>query len=154
MLSTRKKVQLPTSTAFLCYTPLMMHLRLRENERSLFEQLPDSLQDGWTIEEEMRWHEDSPHALCTRLSLLRSHVPHIQKLKDQLRSTTSEKDILMTLHAFDLHALSHEELLDLFFVLGPSLLSEWIAESLKEAESDTDLLRIAALTEVRCSDEG
>ncbi len=129
----------------------MMHLRLRDTERSLFESLPDSLQDGWEIYEEKQWYNDSPHALRTRLSLLRSHVPHIQTLKEQVLRSTNEKDILTALQAFDLHTLSHEELLDLFFILGPVYLSEWITESLRSAHTDDDLVRIAALTEVRSS---
>jgi hypothetical protein len=127
----------------------MMHLRLRENERSLFENLPDSLRDGWLTEEEARWYEDSPHALQTRLSLLRSHVPSITSLKKNLQSASTEMEIITALRSFDIHAFSHDELLDVFFILGPNTVSEWIFESLLHVKTDDDLLNIAALSEVR-----
>lgn len=126
-------------------------LHLLPSERTLLEALPASLQDGWTVEEESLTYKDTLQKQMMRLSVVRLHDPSLIKLREKAQTIINPQQMTDLLASQDLSLVGEDDLAQLFFALGPNVLSQLIAELLKKVKSDADMEGVTALTVIRHS---
>ena len=86
-----------------------------------------------------------------RISLMNLRDPKLIKLQEQVKQAKSHEDILPLVENLSLSDISEPDLLELFFAMGPKLLSANIADLLQSAKKSEDLNVVAALSFVRQS---
>jgi hypothetical protein len=127
----------------------MTVLHLTKPERIIWDALPNGLKEGWEIEQEANTTHDTPAHFQMRLALLRLHDPKLMQLRDAAMKSDSAETVTKLLEETNLSNVSDGDLAELFFALGPSMLSEYVSSLLKKAKDDPDLEDIAALTTIR-----
>ena len=126
----------------------MKSLYLYQTEIEFFNKVPQDIQKEFTVHQETLDFVDSTEKLMTRLSLARLHDPKLLSLRDLVQSSG---DLLGTLQNISLDEVEEEDLSELFFVMGPTLLTSFITGLLATAKTDADILSISAMVEIRHS---
>ena len=129
----------------------MNPLFLLREEQAAFEALSSDLREGWEVEMETATYEDSVEKQIMRLSILRLHDPTLKELRDKAQSAGSVEEVATLLQDFDLKDVDEDDLAELFFAMGPTILSQLIASLLASAKTDDDIEGITALTTIRHS---
>lgn len=115
-------------------------------ERALVEKLPDDIKKEFVVHDETLDFTDSASLLHTRLSLVRLHDPQLVSLRDQVQAGTS---VLEASKSIQLADVDESDLSQLFFAMGPSLLTSLITGLLGTAMKDADFLSVASLAQIR-----
>ncbi|MDD4319766.1 MAG: hypothetical protein PHW10_05590 [Candidatus Peribacteraceae bacterium] len=126
-------------------------LWLTATEQAAFRALPPAVQDGWQVQPETRTYEDTPEKRNIRLSMVRLHDPKLLALRDKVQEAASGDAAAALLDGMDLEGVADDDLAELFFALGPTLLTRLIEPMVLEAKSDDDLEGVAALVTIRHS---
>ena len=129
----------------------MNTLFLFQEEQSTFEALSPALREGWEVETETATYEDSAEKQIMRLSILRLHDPTLKELRQKAQNANSAEEIATLLQDFDLKDVDEDDLAELFFAMGPTVLSQLISSLLASAKTDDDVEGITALTTIRHS---
>ena len=125
-------------------------LFLTTSEQQVFDALSAPMQEGWELQRESQHAtRDTPEHQWVRLSLLRLHDPLLKDLQRKALSVTSSQEMAELMCRLDFSRIPEDDLLELVFALGAGALSEIIAELLKKASRDDDLLGVASLTFLR-----
>ncbi|MFA6522917.1 MAG: hypothetical protein WCS85_00930 [Candidatus Peribacteraceae bacterium] len=127
----------------------MVPLYLTAAEQKTFSALPDALRDGWVVEEETEVFVDSPASRRSREELIRVRNPHLADVQRRLAAAESEQEAGEVVQSFDIASLTEEDLLQLFFALGPESVSVLLGAVLAAAREDRDLEVVAALGNLR-----
>ncbi len=128
----------------------MNTLYLTAGERGIFAKLSDALREGWNAEDEKGDFSDSEEKLSMRMALLRLHDPKLLDVQKQAAGLSSEK-LAALLAQTNLKGVSDDDLAELTFAIGPSILSKLIAGLLLQVKTDEELEDISALTLIRHS---
>ncbi len=124
-------------------------LFLTDSEKTMFEGLDSSAKEGWDISEETLTFSDTEEYRKIRLELLRVHDPKLQELqKKALEAKTSEEMEELIAH-IELQDLPEDDLMQLFFAMGPDVLTSFIKVYLEQSKMDDDLEAVCALTSIR-----
>lgn len=129
----------------------METLFLTGTERDAFEMLSSGLRDGWAVQAEDLVYEDTAEKRMIRMMLVRLHDPKLLALRSSVQSGGSLDQTVSAIQSVDLKDISEDDIAELFFALGPDILSRLILLTLMEAREDVDLERVAALTLIRHS---
>jgi hypothetical protein len=124
-------------------------LYLTADEKKLFEALPKELTKEWTVEEERLRFEDSPEKLALRMKNVELHDPKLVALKEKAASAQTQADWEALPKDVNFADANEEDLMELYFAMGPSMLSIFIEESFKHANAQGVMLNIVALSAVR-----
>jgi|GEM_PF-649905 hypothetical protein len=124
---------------------------LTAGEQKLFDALPKTLSKGWQVEEEDQVYEDTKEKFMVRISLMNLRDPKLLALQERVKKTRSHEEIIPLVDQLSLADISESDLLELFFAMGPKILSVNIADLLKRASGPADMNAIAALTFIRRS---
>jgi len=127
----------------------MTTLHLTADEKKLFEKLPEALQEGWTVEEEAQFYEETPEKANVRLRLLRVHDPKISTFLDEAEKKKDANGLASLVLDTDLSGVSEAEIAKLFFTLGPGALGKIIESLLQIAKEDKDIEDIVAIATIR-----
>jgi len=128
----------------------MNTIYLTGQEKRIFSQLSDVLREGWDIEEEKGQFQDSEEKLSMRMALLRLHDPKLLEMQKRAVGLSSEK-LAELLAKTNLKGVEDDDLAELTFAIGPSILSKLIAGLLLQAKTDAELEEISALALIRHS---
>ena len=126
----------------------MNTLHLTTDERRAFDTLPAALREGWEDEEETGAFEDTPLRKRLRFELLRLQHPKLTALQRDAKTLDPEA-LGAKLLETDLSDVPDADVAELFFAVGPAALTTLIAALVPQAETDDDLLRLAAATAIR-----
>lgn len=129
----------------------MNTLHLTTDERAMYEALPEALREGWTVEDETLTYDDSPQKCAIRLSLVRLHDPTLLKLRAQAQENASPEAVAALLQQTNLSDVLEDDLAELFFALGPAILTRLIAAMLPAVSTDADMEGATAITVIRHS---
>ena len=128
---------------------MMTTLHLTADEKKLFEKLPQELQEGWTVEEEKQFYEETPEKANVRLRLLRVHDPKISAFLDEAEKKKDANELAALILDTDLSGVSEGEIAKLFFTLGPEPIGKIIISLLQEVKKDKDIEDIVAISTIR-----
>ena len=123
-------------------------LKLRPNEKAIFDKLSDELKDGWQIEDEKLEAEETIEELKMRHDMFRGSET-CTKILDAMSGVKDEEALKKAASEMDFSSLAQEDAAELFFTLGTAAISAIIFGALEDADSDDDLEGIASLTEIR-----
>ena len=128
-----------------------MDLYLTPKEREEFEQLPETLREGWRVIEETLTFADTVERREMRLHLLRMHDPKLLALREKALALPTTDAVVTLILESNLSGVSDADLAELFFALGPAPLSFLIPQFLTKAHSDEDLEHVAIFSGIRHS---
>lgn len=129
----------------------VLPLHLTATEKKSFLSLPSTLQQGWSVADEVLSTDDTPKALEARLSLLRVHDPALRSLRDSIRHGLTVEQLAKTIATMTLSQVTDDDLLSILFAVGPRLLTSCIEYLISIASKDSDLESIAAIAFIRHS---
>lgn len=129
----------------------MNTLYLTVEEQKLFDALSSDMREGWQTQMEEGRYEDSADKQMIRLSLVRLHDPRLLKLRAQAEQAGSIEEVASLIQDMNLEDVDEDDLAELFFALGPAVLSRLILDLLTAANSDGDVEGVTALTVIRHS---
>ena len=129
----------------------MNTLTLTKEEEKAFAELPEAVREGWDVQAETIRYEDTPAKQLMRLSLLRLHDPALLALREKAGRAGSGDELVALIQGMDVSAVDDSDLAELFFALGPTVLSELIAVQIASAKTDADVEGVQALTVIRHS---
>jgi len=127
----------------------MTTIYLSAEEMKIFENLPEALHRGWVIEEEKNTADDSYEKRLVRMQLMHLRDPKLQMLLEETSKCTSVEEVVHVIQNQDLTHIDTADLSELFFVLGPTVLTALIAFLMKSAQTDEDIEGIVALSLIR-----
>jgi hypothetical protein len=125
-------------------------LFLTAEEQKVFQALPAKLREGWTVEEEKGQFQDAEEKLSMRMALLRLHDPKLLAVQKRAVGLSSGQ-LAELLAQTDLKGVADDDLAELTFAVGPSILSKLIEGLLLQAKTDAELEDIVALALIRHS---
>ncbi len=128
----------------------MNALSLTAEEKKMFDGLSAKVKEGWEAQEEKGSYQDSPEKLSTRLALLRVHDPKLLEFQKKAAGLSAEK-LSELIAKTDLTGVTDDDLAQLSFAIGPTILTRLIGGLLQAVKTDDDLEGIAALTVIRHS---
>lgn len=129
----------------------MNTLYLTADEKKLFDALPAAVRDGWVIELEQRTFVDTPEKRNMRFSLVRLHDPKLLAFRDRIASMSSADALISVMKDMDMQGVSEDDLAELFFALGPNVLSVIIPALITAATTDASLEEVCSLSVLRRS---
>ena len=122
---------------------------LLPNEQELFAALPNSLQEGWLIEQASIGYEDSYDRMQVRCAQMTLVHPSLLQIKEKLSTGAKLSDIMAYIEDVDLRRVPEADMRELLYGLGPDLLSLIIQHQLQGATNDEDLKNVAAYSSIR-----
>jgi len=128
----------------------MNTLHLTTEEQGVYAKLSDALREGWDVQTEMGTYQDSEEKFSMRIALLRLHD---SKLLDfQKRAVGLSSDQLASLIlGMNLKDVEDDDLAELFFAVGSSVMTSVIGGLLPKSKTDSDMEDISALAAIRHS---
>lgn len=124
-------------------------LHLTAAERKVFELLPETVREGWQVEAEELKYADTRQKQMMRLSLVRLHDPSLLALREKALQTESVDEVVALIGTMDLTLVDGDDLAELSFALGPTMMSNLIAALLGKVTSDEEMEGVTALTVIR-----
>lgn len=129
----------------------MSTLFLTAAEKKLFDALPKEVKGEWTVEEERMTFEDSPEKRQVRLRNMQLKHPKLASLRNRAKSLKSSDEFQKLSEEIDFNAVSEDDLMELYFAMGPNILSEIIGMTLSNVKTSDGFLGVVALTAIRHS---
>jgi len=124
-------------------------LYLIDSERALFGAVPKGVQSGWKVEEEEIAYEDSKERMHVRLELMDIQDPRLKAFEEKAKGVKDEEKFLEMVQDIDLSQITNADISEIFYALGPTLLSQLIASLLSEAKGDEYIEQVAVLSTMR-----
>ncbi len=124
-------------------------LFLTSVEFSLLKQRFPQFADVYTHAEEVHTFTDSARRMMLRLSLVRLRSPALIQLRDTITSAQTLDDAVSIIAKHDLAGAPDEDLSQIVFALGPTVLGQVIWKLIRQARSMSDLEQIAVLSFLR-----
>lgn len=118
-------------------------------ERALFERLPREVRDGWSVEEETGTFVDTPERQAVRFGQMRLKSRRLRALQQQAPKIASAEELERLIDGTDLSRVPSRDLMELFFALGPNVVTAIIADVLPAVRTTKELRDVAFLTTVR-----
>lgn len=129
------------------FSNAMLYLTVTEQKQ--FRSLPSSLTQGWNIEEEQKPFQDNEEKFAVRLRNMRLHSPKFLDFQSRAQACTTVEELQVVIDGFDLSDLPPEDLMELYFTIGPATIGRLIENMLASAQQLEELEAIAALSTVR-----
>ena len=125
-------------------------LRLTKAEEKLFRALPDAVRDGWQVEEETLTYDDKPENRILRLQFINFTSPPMVAFAQKARAAKSKEALAALVESeLNIASMSNDDLGQLFYALGPDVVTQLITEILRVAKDDEAILTVASLGKIR-----
>lgn len=131
-------------------TPSMPQtLFLTDSEKAIFDGFEASQKEGWEVQDETLTFQDTEEYRKIRLELLRVHDPKLQDFQKKATEAKNSEEVEELIANIELQNLPEDDLMQLFFAMGPDVLTSFIKVYLEQAKTDDDLEAACALTNIR-----
>lgn len=127
----------------------MNTLFLYTEEAEAYAACSSDIQSGWKVEDEKYTAADSFEKRKVRMQLMHLRDPKLKVFLDHAAKCSAPKEVAEHLHNTDLTHIDTADLAELFFALGPTVLTLLINFMLKDITSDEEVEGVAALTLIR-----
>ncbi len=127
----------------------MSTVYLTTEEKERWEKLPSNFIENITVENETMQFADSPEKITIRMRNLKVEHPSLVALREHAKDVQTADDFKNALESIDLEALPENDLMELYFAMGPELIGSIIKESIGDIASSDDAESFASLTFVR-----
>lgn len=128
----------------------MLTLQLTQAEMKLFQALPETVRNGWKTEEEKLTFEDTPSRRAMRMSVIQLQDPRLLDLRKNIAELQQKPDEAKELiDALDFSGMSDDDMIQLFYAMGPDAVSFIIMQLLTAKTTDDDLKMVASLSMIR-----
>lgn len=125
-------------------------LHLTKGELELFNKLSDAVRNGWKPVEEVLTFEDTTHRRYMRMSVMKLHDPRLLGLRDQLMNMQEKpEEARKLLDSLDVSSINDDDMMQLFYAMGPDALSFMIIQILMDNPDDAALEMVASLSMIR-----
>ena len=118
-------------------------------ERKVFNLLPEAVKEGWQVEAEDLTYADTRQKQMMRLSLVRLHDPSLLALREKALKMESVDEVVALIGTMNLTLVDGDDLAELSFALGPTMMSNLIAALLGKVTNDAEMEGVTALTVIR-----
>lgn len=126
-------------------------LYLTADEKKVFDGLSGDVREGWTVEEETSDISDTAEKMSMRMELMRFDDPSLAAFQSKVSGASSLEDLATLIQQTDLSDVNEDSLAELFFALGPVVLTRLIGPLLADVKSDAHMSSLEALTGIRHS---
>lgn len=127
-------------------------LYLTAAEIDSFQELSDTLREGWVVHEEKTdGRVDDPARRAIRMQMLRLRDPQLMQFVALAQKSNSADAVAALILDTDMAHVSEHDMAELFFAIGPAPLTAVVASLLPRVSGDEDIEAIAALTLIRHS---
>lgn len=117
---------------------------------TLFQALPESVRNGWKTEEELLTFEDTPSRRSMRMSVIKLTDPRLLRLRTQVSELQQKpQDAKKLMDDMDFSDVNDDDLLQLFYAMGPDVLTFMIVQLLQPTANDEDVQMVASLSMIR-----
>lgn len=127
----------------------MTTLYLYTEEIEKFSTYSKELQEGWIVEEEKMTATDSAEERSMRMQLMHLRDPKIKQFLESAEQNPAAKDVATLVHNTDLKDIDDADLAELFFALGPKVITLILAFMLKNIKTDDDIEGIVSIALIR-----
>ena len=124
-------------------------LYLTADERALFDQLPQTLREGWNVSLEMVTTGEDLAELRMRLHLAHFTDPACARFREAALQSRSVEELTALIKTIDVSSFLPEQLAELFFVLGIENTSQMLRYTLERSVTDEDLEGVAVFSLIR-----
>lgn len=133
----------------MLYYPDMPTLHLTPDEQEIFSALPGDIRADVVVVPEKITFIDTDEQRAVRMRTLVIKNPALQELKPKLAAANAGWQLVEYAREFDFASLSKEELIDLYYTMGPDPMTAMIEHLLREVQCAQDIEDIAPLTFIR-----
>lgn len=123
-----------------------MTLFFTAEEQVMFDALSHELTDGWDVKIEIIKYKDTPQLMQVRMRNMTLKDPQLLVLKGKLNDMN---DIQTLANTVEIASVDEEDLMELYYALGPDVLTHFISEGLAHVQSKHDIDAIHSLSVVR-----
>lgn len=128
----------------------MNMLNLTKIELALFNALPADVRDGWKVVEETLTFEDTDYRRHMRLSVMKLHDPRLVSLRGKLLDLKDKpQEAQKVLDDLDLSSVNDDDMLQLFYAMGPDPITFMILHLLQPGADDEAVKMASALSVIR-----
>ncbi len=126
-------------------------LYLTADEKKLFAKLPEDLREGWEVKDEKGKYKDTEKKRMLRLTFMKLTSPELRKFQNAAQKASSIEKLMQLIQSVDLLKSSEDDLIELFFALGPVGMGFIVSTLLTEAKTDQDIDGVALISGIRHS---
>jgi hypothetical protein len=123
-------------------------LYLTPSEKMMYEALPESLREGWSVTDEIE-HYERAEELDLRYRMADFMDPACKELLEAAKGVTNREDFEKVASQFDISSLSQEQTAELFFILGSKIITYMMSYLFQSVENDEDIEGISGLSAIR-----
>lgn len=127
----------------------MKTLYFLPQEQALFDALPDEVKGDFEVKTTEMTYEDTPEKRVARLRLLHFENSGIKDMQAKAINATSEEELQEIATSFDFKQLSQHDLTEIFYAMGPNVMTSLITKQLPEVKTTDDLDGVTALCTFR-----
>lgn len=124
-------------------------LFLTADERTLFERLPHSLTEGWSVVDDVMEYIDSEDRRRLRMSTVYVQDPRLKQFHDKAHSAITIEEATNMLQEIDLRDMHQTDVREILYALGPDVLSAIVGLLLRTAGGKEDIVEAAAYATAR-----
>lgn len=128
-----------------------MKVFLTAHEQSAFLQLPAAIRPMATVEPEVLSYQDNDKRREIRVRNMQLRHPTLLQLKERLTSASALKEVTALLATMDFSVLPEDDLAELYFAMGPNVVSQLLTNLLPNVRSKEDLEALVSLSLIRHS---
>lgn len=121
------------------------------SEQQMFDRLPEQVKEGWSVQKETQTYADTDEKRQMRCEIVRLNDPKLRDFRNKALKAKSVDELHGLMDTIDFTHVHDDDVVSLFFALGPTMLTDFIGTMFSETPADDLLERIAALTMIRHS---
>lgn len=124
-------------------------LFLTADERTLFERLPHSLTEGFSVIDDVMEYIDSEDRRRLRMSMVYVQDSRLKQFHDKAHKSITIEEAANLLQEIDLRDINPTDVREILYALGPDVLSAIVSLLLRTAGDMNDILEAAAYSTAR-----
>ena len=124
-------------------------IHLTAAERKLFEKIDSSLTAEWNVKDAVITYEETPEKRVARLRLLKVQSPDLRRMQLHAMKAESEEKLESIISSIDVDSLGREDFKEVFYALGPDMISRMLEEHLPKSQAAEDIEGLAGIAMIR-----
>jgi hypothetical protein len=127
----------------------MNTLYLTPAERAVFQVLSPNVRDSWQVADAKIGYEESERRRRARFTNMNVQDPRLKDIRKRAEKGESKEQLTSVLGKADFSDLNESDMVELFYALGPEIISALILVLLSETKEDADLEQVSAYSSMR-----
>lgn len=127
----------------------MPQIHLTAGEQKIFSKLPEMVRKGFEVREETLRFQDSDDKRAVRMRNLKLKSPILLAFQKKSANLKTVDDLKKAAETLDMSAIPQEDMIELYFAMGPGVVSVMIAAALEDAKTAESVGVIAGLAFIR-----